>query len=200
MRRLALIFFLCFSNLQAANTIQDRTTNISFPTEVSFDNAGENYSLEVTGVAVRKKFFVKVYAVAHYMEKPEKGSRKTVINDVLNDHRAKQLTIHWLRSVSGDKIRDGYLDALSSILGRSNSSKMAKISESLTDYFSDGAKKNDQHILRWMPDGTLIVEINGEVVGTIEDDTFAKAVWEIWFGPRSVVNRNQLIEHLVSPR
>lgn len=186
-------------SLEAANdTMQDRSTYVAFPTEVSFEQDGNNYHLDATGVTTRKKFFVKVYSVAHYMEEPVKGDRSAAFQEVLNGNQAKQLTIHWLRPIDGRKIQEAFSEALGQTMNRRQFSESKELIDTFTEFFEEGATKKDEHIIRWLPQGTLVVEINGKERGKIEDPAFAQAVWEIWLGPKSIVNRNQLVERTTS--
>jgi hypothetical protein len=66
------------------------------------------------------------------------------------------------------------------------------INQSL-EFFNQGVQKGEEHVLRWIPGGTLEVYINGKKVGTIQNEAFVKSLWDLWFGPKSVVDRDQLI-------
>ena len=53
------------------------------------------------------------------------------------------------------------------------------------------------HYMQDPPRGTVQVVLQGQEVSTITSVAFARALWSIWFGTRSVVDRNQLV-HLVA--
>ncbi|MCB1112152.1 MAG: chalcone isomerase family protein [Chlamydiia bacterium] len=178
--------------------ITDSATNTEFPSQVDVSIEGDNLELEATGVATRKKFFVKVYSVAHYMQNPVKGSLDQVLAEVFDASKAKQLTLKWLRNVDSKTIQKGYHDAFSKILGadelKAKSDQIAKF----VGFFDQDAKVDDIHIFRWLPGGIIEIEINGQSKGQIKEDGFAADVWNIWLGPKSVVPRENLVSEIVN--
>jgi Chalcone isomerase-like len=197
----AFIFGLCLSatlfftgNLSA---ITDSSTGFSFPDKVTVKDGDESYKLEATGVATRKKFIIKVYSIAHYMEDPKsKKSAKSAINEVLKSNKAKQFTMTWARAVDNKKIRGAYEDAFKQVFSKSEEQNMKPEIKKFLGFFRSDSKKNDKYILQWLPDGKLIVKINGKKAGEIDNNDFAKAVWEIWFNPKSVVDRDDLVSKI----
>lgn len=177
------------------SAIQDTSTGQSFPDEVSFDYNGKAYNLEATGVSTRKKFFVKVYSVAHYLQKAEEGSRSDVMDQIFDDNRAKQLTLKWVRSGGSKKVQDGYHESFEKVLGGREYGALRNEINQYVSWFGD-VNSGEEHVIRWIPGGIIDVYINGQHKGTITNEKFAKAVWEIWLGRKSVVNRNQLVARL----
>ena len=60
----------------------------------------------MTGASTRKKFFVTVYHVAHYMQPID--SQKTdldKIQQVMQENKAKQLTLKWVRDLESQKFK-----------------------------------------------------------------------------------------------
>lgn len=192
------IFVLLFSSANiysAEETIRDNVTGITFPKKVSFDYQGKNISLDATGVATRTKLIVKVYSVAHYMEPLGNGKTKgNIFEEILDNNKAKQFTIVWLRNIEADKIIDGYRESFGKVLGQDVYSMQQQIDEYLS-FFGD-VQANDRHIIRWLPDGTIVVYFNKEKRGTIKDPGFARALWSIWFGKNSVVKRDNLVSYI----
>lgn len=190
-----LIFSLSsfFSTHYIEAEITDRSTGQSFPDTQTIQFDGSDHTLQATGVATRKKFFVKVYSVAHYMENAKQETRDAIFEEILNSNNPKQLYLKWLRSASGKKVQDGYRDSFKTV--NANGGLQSAIAEYI-GFFSGGVKSGDTHILTWLPDGTIEVSINGQSMGSIKDQDFARALWSIWFGPKSVVNRNDLVSYI----
>lgn len=180
----ALIFT---TGLHSAEEMTDSDTGKTFPKTITFQHQGEQFNLSGTGVSTRKKFFVKVYSIASYIEDPSSVKEGDIFNNILNSKQAKQLTSIWLRNVGQNKVQDGYRDSLKKVTS-GNSSEIDKF----ISFFGD-VNNGDTHIIRWLPDGTITVTINGEEKGSIKNEQFAKALWSVWFGKDSVVNRNKLI-------
>lgn len=186
------VFFISFihSGSSAQDTIKDSSTGQVFSKEVTFNFQGQEYRLEATGVATRKKFIVKVYSVAHYIQDP---SSTTINEDVINDAKAKQLTLKWVRNVSAKRVQDGYRDSLQKAISSSDYSRLSSEVDQYISFFNQGARKGDEHVIRWLPGGNIEVYINGSKVGNITNTDFARGLWNVWLGQRSVVKRNDLI-------
>jgi hypothetical protein len=173
-----------------AKEIKDTASGESFPDTVSFESEGGKYNLDITGTALRKKFIVKVYGVAHYLEKGTelKGDK---FEDILNDDKAKQLTMKWLRGATVEQVQSGYRESFK--IAVADTSAISKEIDTFVAFFNAPVNKGDVHVLRWLPSGEIEVEINGKKAGTIKNGEFAKDLWSIWLGPSSVVNRDALI-------
>ena len=187
--------FLCLSSafLFAEDTIQDKATGVTFPKEVAFQYDAKDYKLQATGVATRKKFFVKIYSIASYIEEGANTNGPDKLQAFLQDDKAKQLTMKWVYDADAQKVQNGYLESFKASLSADQYNQLQNEINTFVQYFNKDIKKGDEHILRWFPGGTVVVLINGSKVGTIKNVEFAKALWSIWFGPKSVVDRNNLV-------
>lgn len=180
----------CVTAFCSAEDVTDPSTGIKFPGTVSFSDHGKDYTLSATGVATRKKFFVKVYSVASYVEDPAHLSAGDPSNSVLNAKGAKQLTLSFVREVPERKLTEGYRESFGKI-GYKNEEMMGKFFG-----FFENTKNRDQHTFRWLPDGTVVVLINNEEKGRIQNPEFARALWSIWFGNAGVVDKKQLTKNV----
>lgn len=180
----------------SAQQLTDKATGKSFPAQVSFQYNGKQFKLDDTGVATRKKLFIKVYSIASYIENPNSLAKGDVFANILNSKNAKQLTSIWVRNVDQKRVHEGYRESLEKALGAEASKQLKTEVDRFLGFFGD-VRENDSHTLRWMPDGTVTVEINGHEKGKIEkNERFARGLWSIWFGAESVVNRNDLVLQL----
>lgn len=183
---------VCSFSVLAADEIKDPSTGATFPTEVTFDYQGKNYQLETTGVSTRKKLVFKVYSVAHYLQKGV-AEGKDKLGEILNDANAKQLTIKWVRDVPADKVQSGYEESLKGAIPEAAYAKLQTPAKTFIDLFNHDVTNGEEHVIRWIPGGTIEVLINGKPAGTITNPEFAKGLWNIWFGSKSVVNRDNLL-------
>lgn len=186
---------LCFSCIGSAE-IKDPATDATFPSEVTIDSKGKSYKLQATGVATRKKLIVKVYSIAHYIEDAASFSKNNFFKEVLKDGKAKQFTMKWVRDVPADKVVEAYHDSFNKVTAGKENAQLAEHINKFIAFFNQEAKKGDEYILRWLPEGLVEVNINGKNVGSVSNKDFAVALWTIWFGENSVVNRDQLISQL----
>lgn len=186
--------FFCLATMGLYSDITDSSTGLTFPSEITVEHSGKQYKLQSTGVATRKKFFVKVYSVASYIQSGVDFSSDDKFQPFLSDAYAKQLTMKWVHEADPDKIQGGYIESFKNALSPSDFSRIQNDINQYVQYFNHPVQKGDEHILRSFPDGTVEVLMNGKTVGTINNKDFAKALWSIWFGNKSVVDRNRLVE------
>lgn len=183
---------LCTFQLHAqTDTIVDNSTGVAFPRQVSFDANNQQYQLEATGVATRKKLVVKVYSIAHYLQKgAAQGGDK--MQAIMSDKNAKQFTIKWVRDVAVDKVQGAYQEAFHKVFSQQDYASLQNEINQFTQYFNNEAHKGDEYVLRWIPEGTIEIIINGNKVGSVNNVRFAQGLWNVWFGPSSVVKVDDL--------
>lgn len=180
----------------APDMIRDESTDMTFPAEVSFSYGDKNFTLEATGVATRKKYMAKVYSVAHYLQDAGSVNQRDAFNVILHDDKAKQLSIKWVRTLEPSKIQQGYKDSFKDTLSPEQQQTLGAHINEYIGFFHTEVKKGDETQVRWIPGGHVIVLLNGEEIGHLEDPAFAKALWNIWFTKDGVVNRDKLISLL----
>ena len=177
---------------QVQNQVTDKATGAVFPAQVSFDYQGKTYELEATGVSTRKKLVFKVYSVAHYLQKGA-AAGKDRLQEILSDANAKQLTIKWMRDVPAAKVQEGYEESFRNAIPEPAYSRLQTVIKTYIAFFGHDVTKGEETVIRWVPGGTVEVLVNGEKVGTVANAEFAKGLWNVWFGNKSVVNRDSLI-------
>jgi hypothetical protein len=191
---------LCCAGILSATAqdrVQESSTGKYFPVQVSITNEGKTYSLSLTGTTVRKKMIFKVYGIAHHMEDPQTGSLESVIAGVLTDGKAKQITMEFVRDVDVEKIQGAYRDGFKENTTEADAKAIAPLVEQFLGYFKKEIKENDRFVLQWLPGGVIIAETQGTTHPAIKNVTFAKALWSIWMGEDSIVDREDLVERIV---
>ena len=189
----SLILFFAFNfHVEAGNAITNDATGVNFPAEVTFTYLEKDYRLDATGVSVRKKLFFKVYSVAHYLQKVA-ASQGDRIQDVMSDANAHQLKIKWLRDEDALDIQRGYEELLMNTHPSPVNNRLRAAIRSFVAIFHQSIVEGEEHVIRWIPGGINEVFINGKAAGKITNSELAKGLWSIWFGPESIVNREDLI-------
>lgn len=186
-------FILCLLSLSLFAEVRDNTTGEVFPSDVSFTHEGTQFNLQATGVSTRKKFFVTVYSIAHYLQNAADIHGGNKFQEILQDGKAKQFILKWERNVDSGKVQEGFQESFKKALSGSEYKQLQNQIAQFIQFFNHEVKKGDEHILRWIPGGYVEVIINGNKAGSITNQEFAKGLWNIWFGEKSVVDRNQLI-------
>lgn len=184
------LFCLTSLSLFAAGDIKDSGTGAIFPATVSFEQDGKQFQLDATGTSTRKKLIVKVYGMASYLEKGAAGA--DAFAKVMDPKVAKQLTMKWMRDIEAKQLTDGYRDSFK-IAAEGSSADIQKEIDQFLSFYSQPIKNGDEQVIRYVPGGYVELLINGKSLGHLTSEPFAQVLWKIWFGPKSVVNRDQLV-------
>ena len=136
--------------------------------------AGEE--LQLNGMALRKKFFVKVYVAGLYL--PEKATDGA---EVLSADTPRRMVMHWLRDVDGDSICGGWMDGLEA--NTENPSEDLKGQFDTLCEYTDGAEEGQRFVFDYVPGEGTAVQVGDETEGTIEGKAFADALFASWIGP-----------------
>lgn len=185
----ALLFAMSFG-LQSEEMITDSATDVSFPIKTTVDFDGKTVDLDATGVATRRKYTFKIYSIASYLQEGAKGDDKLAM--IMNPENAKKMSMQWVRDVTLKRVVNGYRETIEEGAAKLNMSIAPQIDQFI-GFFTKDVVNGDQHTFIWLPNNTVEVQVNGELVGSIQSLDFAKALWLVWFGDHGVVNRNQLI-------
>jgi len=176
--------------------VTEPSTGKTFPATQSFSAGGKEYTVQLTGVAVRKKVIFKVYGMAHHMENPAGGTRAGAIKDVLTDGKAKQITMVFVRDVDVASIQKAYRDGFAENASKQELPQIQGLIDKFVANFASDVKENDVFILRWLPGGTIIPVIKGEEKPPLTNPLFARVLWTIWFGDESIVDPDDLVERV----
>ncbi len=187
------LFSACYGD---DSTFQDKATGIVFPKQVSFEHQGKKYTLDATGSAVRKILFIKVYAIASYLQANAHQPNGDVINEIMQDTNAKQLTLKWTHEATLDQFNKGYNDGFQKSLSEQQLSQLQNDINQFLKFYKEDIKVGDEHVLRWIPEGYVEVLVNGNKVGNISSKEFAAALWGLWFGELKVVDKNSLVSFM----
>jgi hypothetical protein len=184
-------FCACAFNLNAQSEIVDKSTGEVFPKTITFESDGKQYQLEATGVATRKKLIIKVYSIAHYLQKGVAAD----IQNIMSDANAKQFTLKWVHEASADKVQNAFQESFHKVFTPEKYDGLKNEINRFLQFFNQDAKINDEYILRWIPGGHIEVLINGKKMGSVTNQEFAAGVWNIWLGQKSVVDSKELLSH-----
>ncbi len=198
MRILALSCALALTAMASfgQDMVTEPSTEKKFPAEITVKQGGTDYTLSLTGTAVRKKFMFKVYGMAAYAQQPSKGSRDEAFKAMLTDGKAKQITMIFVRDVDAPKIRETYLESLQNNCSKDDFKKIEGLVNTFVGYFTRDVKEGDAFVLRWFPGGTIVPVIMGEEKPAITSELFARTLWSVWFGEDSIVDRDKLVQRI----
>jgi len=182
----------------AQDTVEEKSTGAQFDKTVTFAGDYKTFNLNITGTSLRKKFWVKVYGMAHYMEGNKTfANKRDALTAVLSDQYAKQITLAFVRDVDAKSIQDAFREGFKK---NSSDSEMAEISalvDKFVGYFAKEIKNGERMVFRVQPGGHVSTIIQGEEQAPISSVTFSRVLWRIWLDKHSIVDRDRLVQMVV---
>jgi len=133
-------------------------------------------TLVLNGLALRTKFFIKVYVGGLYLPQKEKAAAKVLSEDV-----PRRMVMHFLYSVSKDQMCDAWKEGL-----EQNSPKAgADVKKAFTTLcaWMEPIPKGNELTLTYTPGKGTEVQVNGKTKGTLEGKATSDAILGTWIGP-----------------
>jgi hypothetical protein len=133
-------------------------------------------SLTLNGMALRTKFFIKVYVAGLYLPQKEKGAAK-----VLSEDAPRRMVMHFLYSVNKDQMCDAWSEGL-----EQNTPKAApEVKKAFTALCSwmEPIPKGNELVLTYVPGEGTTVEVSGKTKGSLPGKATADAILATWIGP-----------------
>ena len=133
-------------------------------------------TLVLNGLALRTKFFIKVYVGGLYLPQKEKAAAKVMSEDV-----PRRMVMHFLYSVSKDQMCDAWKEGL-----EQNSPKAAPdVKKAFTTLcaWMEPIPKGNELTLTYTPGKGTEVQVNGKTKGTLEGKATSDAILGTWIGP-----------------
>lgn len=138
-------------------------------------------TLELTGIGIRTKTFlkVKVYVAGLYMESPSTDPKQIISTD-----EAKRF---FIQSIGPTMKPEAIKKALWAGFDANTPDRQGDLQqkmETVTNFFTEPAKKGDTFGFSYEPSSGTSVTINGKEMGTISGKDIMEAVFAIWFGDK----------------
>jgi len=138
----------------------------------------DSRKLTLNGAGVREKFWIDIYVGSLYLSQPSTdvaailsnpGAWRIQLDFIYKEVASEKLLEAWREGFEGNQETE-ILDALSSRI------------EQFYAYFTDSAVAGDQFAFDYLPGQGVETSKNGESLGVIVGDDFARALMEIWLG------------------
>jgi hypothetical protein len=134
-------------------------------------------SLVLNGMALRKKFVIKVYVAGLYLPAKEKNAKKVL--DADTPHR---MVMHFLYGVTKEQMCDAWNEGLAA--NTPNASADVKKAFTTLCGWMEPIDKGNKIVLTYLPGEGTQVEVNGKAKGTIPGTAAADAILATWIGPK----------------
>ena len=136
-----------------------------------------NQQLVLNGGGLRKKFVVKVYVGALYLQ-AKQGNATTVI---ATDAPRRQV-MHFLYSVTKDQMAEAWREGLAD--NTPNASPEVKTAFKTLESWMEDVPKGNRIVLTYVPGIGTTVEINGKNKGVLGGKAVSDAILNTWIGPK----------------
>jgi hypothetical protein len=212
MSRLVLVLSLLAAAAHA-ETVEEPSSGHAFDAVRTVE--GRPYAL--VGVGIRKKFVVKVYAMALYIDEAEGRHAFPALVSRAGGHDHAKLTsgdhaqsfvmwgtfgkvavLHFVRNVDAGKIRGAFEEGLEEELSDKAPPDVKQQAQAFLALFDKDLKDGQEIVLHTTPDGKTEVDIAGVKKSGPTSPRLARAVWGIWLGqkPISADLRRGLVERI----
>ena len=132
--------------------------------------------LQLNGAAMRTVMVFDVYAASLYLPDAENNAQ-----EVLEENGVRQMNMHFLRSVSADKISKGWTTGFKDNV-QMTPELVGKLDE--LNGMMVPVKEGDTLTLTYVPHKGTVVTINDDKLGKVEGKRFADALLSCWIGPK----------------
>ncbi len=102
--------------------------------------------------------------------------------DVLDAGTGKQLEIHYLVDIPGERLRDGTREVLARNVTPAQLARERAGLDALVNAFTD-VRAGDRYTLTHVPGAGVTLALNGRVVARAPRDETAAAIFAVWLGP-----------------
>jgi hypothetical protein len=161
----------------AVGIVGVRGSSTQFTTTMDWKVQDKTVHMVLTGVALRTKVFVNVYALAGYLQE---GTTARSAEELAGVNAVKQLHLVMERTVAGPDMADALRAAI-----RQNYPEPAfteEVKELVEKMRADTAYKGDHIYLTHLPGVGLQVKVAGRAEFVIRNPEFSHAVWDIYLG------------------
>jgi glutamate-1-semialdehyde aminotransferase len=140
--------------------------DVSFPGEKVV--AGK--TLTLNGVALKTKFFIKVFAGGFYLENPTKSAAEAIESE-----QVKQFHLHYLTSkATAKKLQEGFKEAIEEANPPDLVKKYRKEIDLYASWLDQDMAPGATSVTTYVPGKGLTLVFKGQEKGTIADKTFAQ--------------------------
>ncbi len=148
--------------------------------DASVDVGGQQLELHGTGL-LRYMVFIRAYVGALYLESPVPSEQ--VLGPV-----AKQLVLEYFHPITKEDFAKATRKKIADNLSPAELAALSPRIEELANLYQD-VKPGDRYALTHVPGEGVDLSLNGQWLGRVDGDDFARAAFAIWLGANPIDTR-----------
>ena len=148
--------------------------DVTFPGEKTVDGK----TLTLNGVALKTKFFIKVFAGGFYLETPTHDA-----TEAIESEQVKQFSLQYLTSkATAEKLQEGFKEGMEETNPPELVAKYRKEIDLYASWLDQDMAPGVLSVTTYVPGKGLTLVLKGEEKGTIADKTFAQMYFRNYLG------------------
>jgi hypothetical protein len=166
--------FTLFLSGGAATADDMEIADVNFPGEKAI--AGK--TLKLNGVALKTKFFIKVFAGGFYLENPTQNAEEAITSE-----QVKHFHLHYLTSkATAEKLQEGFKEAITAANPPELVEKYRQEIDLYASWLDADMAPGATSLTTYVPGQGLTLVYKGQEKGTIADKTFAQMYFRYTLG------------------
>jgi hypothetical protein len=194
------------SGVQQPGLVVEPSSGRAFPITLRVPGGGDLHTLVGTGIRTKTFLRVKVYAFGLYVDAPTASSAlqawagrsardleqdQSFYSELLEGRFGMTLRLVMTRDVSGDDMAEAFDEALRPrVVRAARELNMPGGEAALTrfrGYFDvEELTEGTELLFSWLPDGTLVSAVRGEVKGEIPSAALGWALFDVYLGAEPI--------------
>ena len=151
--------------------------DVTFPGEKTI--AGK--TLKLNGVALKTKFFIKVFAGGLYLENPTRNAEEAITSE-----QVKHFHLHYLTSkATAEKLRDGFKEAITEANPPELVAQYRQEIDLYASWLDADMAPGATSLTTYVPGQGLTLVFKGQEKGTIADPAFAQMYFRYTLGEKA---------------
>jgi len=150
---------------------------VTFPGEITV----EGQTLKLNGVAVRTKFFIKVFAGGFYLQHPTQNAQEAIASEQIKRFELRYMT----NMATAKKLQEGFIEAIEEANPKELVEKHKAEIERYASWLDQDMKEGQTSVATYIPGKGLTLVYMGVEKGTIADPEFVQMYFRYNLGEKA---------------
>jgi hypothetical protein len=150
---------------------------VKFPEEITV----QGQPLQLNGVAVRTKFFIKVFAGGFYLQHPTRDAQEAITSEQIKRFELRYLT----NMATAKKLQEGFIEAIEEANPKELVAKHKAEIDRYASWLDPDMKAGETSVATYVPGKGLTLVYMGVEKGTIADPEFVQMYFRYNLGEKA---------------